>query len=101
VVGDDRFSIARELSRVLRPGGHALVEVFGRQDIRYGEGEEVEEATFLRGNGIITHYFRQGEVASMFSELQVISEISQVRRVSLGAVAGKRETLSILMRRPV
>jgi len=101
VVGDDRFGIGRELSRVLRPGGHALVEVFGRQDIRYGEGEEIEEATFLRGNGIITHYFRQGEVASMFPELQVISEISQVRRVSLGAVAGKRETLSILMRRPV
>jgi len=100
MVANDRLRVARELSRVLKPGGHVFVEVFGRQDIRYGEGEEVEEATYLKGNGIITHYFREREVAGMFPELHVILEASQVRRISLGAAAGKRETLRTLMRRP-
>ena len=100
MVADDRNRVARELVRVLKPGGLVLVEVFGKQDIRYGEGEPIEEDTFLRGNGIVTHYFRDDEVAWMFPEMKIIHESSQVRRVSLGAVAGKRETLSTLMRRP-
>jgi SAM-dependent methyltransferase len=100
MVANDRSRAARELSRVLRPGGHVLVEVFGRQDMRFGEGEEVEAATFLRGNGILTHYFGEREIGVMFPGLRILSEISQVRRVSLGTVAGKRETIRTLMESP-
>lgn len=96
----DRQKVALELSRVLKPGGHLLVEVFGKQDVRFGEGEEVEEATYLRGNGIMTHYFGDKEVATLFPGLRVMFETSQVRRVSFGTLAGKRETLRVLMRRP-
>lgn len=96
----DRQKVALELSRVLKPGGHLLVEVFGKQDVRFGEGEEVEEATYLRGNGIMTHYFGDKEVATLFPGLRVMLETSQVRRVSFGTLAGKRETLRVLMRRP-
>lgn len=96
----DRPGVASELSRVLRPGGHMLVEVFGIHDIRFGEGKEVEDASFLRGNGILTHYFREGEISRIFPGLRVISEVSQTRRISLGAVSGRRETITALLRNP-
>ncbi|MDD1731704.1 MAG: hypothetical protein LUO83_06110 [Methanothrix sp.] len=41
------------------------------EDMRMGQGEEAEEGTFRRGSGIITHYFREGEIAAMFSGLKI------------------------------
>ena len=99
VIENDRLKVAEELSRVLKKEGHVLVEVFGRNDLRYGEGEQIEKATFLRGNGIQTHYFQEGEVARMFSKLSPMSEVTQVRRITLGTIAGKREILRILLRK--
>lgn len=98
LVSEDRQTVARELVRVLRRGGHILVEAFGIEDIRCGDGEEIETATFLRGTGILTHYFREHEVASLFPGLLVISETSDARRVTMGSVAGKRETIRTLLR---
>jgi len=100
VIRDERARVARELARVLKSGGLVLVEVFGTGDIRYGEGEEVEESSFLRGNGIMTHYFREHEVGELFPRLELLSEVSQVRRISLGTVAGKRETIRTLLKSP-
>lgn len=96
----ERSAVAEELSRVLRPGGHLILEVFGRQDVRFGEGKEFEEATFLRGNGILTHYFSEGEIPDLFPGLDTISEVSDVRRAAFGAVAGKREIRRVLLRKP-
>jgi len=100
MISVDRSTVARELVRVLRRGGHILVEAFSTQDIRFGEGEEIEDATYLRGTGILTHYFKDREVASLFPGLLVISETSDVRRVTMGSVAGKRETIRTLLRNP-
>ena len=68
---DQRLALAKEAARVLRPGGRLFFRDFSREDMRMGQGEEVEEATFRRGSGIITHYFNQGEVAAMFSGLKI------------------------------
>lgn len=95
----DRVVVASELSKALVPGGVLYVEVFGRGDMRYGAGEEVEPATFLRGDGIMTHYFEEGEVGSLFRDLEVASEVDAVRRVVFGAAAGKREVRKVLLRK--
>ncbi|MDD1736630.1 MAG: class I SAM-dependent methyltransferase [Methanothrix sp.] len=68
---DQRLALAKEAARVLRPGGRLFFRDFSREDMRMGRGEEVEEATFRRGSGIITHYFSEGEVAAMFSGLKM------------------------------
>ncbi len=67
----ERQSLGKEAARVLRPGGRIFFRDFSREDMRMGQGEEVEEATFRRGSGIITHYFEEGEVAAMFSGLEM------------------------------
>ncbi len=61
---DERKVAARELYRVLKPGGLAFVEVIGDVDMRYNCGEKVETGTFVRG-GIAIHHFSQGELSTL------------------------------------
>lgn len=95
----ERKEAAEELTRVVRVGGHVLVEGFGKGDIRFGEGDEVERTTFLRGNGIVTHYFSEGEIPRLFSGLDLVSELTSHRRVSMGTKSGHREVIRVLMKR--
>jgi SAM-dependent methyltransferase len=64
-----RRALADEVSRVLKSGGRLFFRDFGCLDMRMGEGQEVEEATFLRGAGIITHYFTESETSELFCRL--------------------------------
>jgi SAM-dependent methyltransferase len=76
----DRQKAAREIARVLSDDGRLYVNVFGDGDMRCGKGREVEERTFERGNGIICHYFQEGEAASLFPDMHL--EHEWVRTVS-------------------
>jgi len=66
---DGRDRIAREMIRVTRRGGHLWFCDFSVRDLRFGSGRETEPATFLRGNGIPTHYFTKMEVSGLFPGL--------------------------------
>jgi SAM-dependent methyltransferase len=68
-----RELIAREVGRVLRPGGRLFFREFGAEDMRAGRGEEVEPGTFRRGSGVITHYFTEEEAAGLFCHLTALS----------------------------
>jgi SAM-dependent methyltransferase len=96
---DERVRAAEQITSVIKKGGHMLLEGFGPGDIRFGEGHEIEDSTFLRGNGILTHYFKEGEVRGLFLGMEVLGEFLSSKRVSYGAISGKRETLRALMRR--
>lgn len=65
----DRTAIAREIIRLLSPGGQLWFADFSTNDFRYGSGSPVEPGTFLRGNGVQTHYFTETEVEGIFSGL--------------------------------
>jgi ubiquinone/menaquinone biosynthesis C-methylase UbiE len=67
---EGRRVVAREAVRVLQPGGHLVVQVFSVDDMRNGSGRQVEDGTFLRGGGIITHYFTVQEVEALFPALK-------------------------------
>ncbi len=95
----DRRAAALCLSRVLKPRGHVFVEAFSLGDLRFGDGEEVERASFLRGNGIMTHYFKDGEISGLFRPLEALSEAKFSRRVAYGAVSGRREIIRTLLRK--
>jgi SAM-dependent methyltransferase len=64
-----RSALASEAARVLAPGGRLFFRDFSKQDMRAGQGEEVEPGSFLRGGGILTHYFRESEVGELFCDL--------------------------------
>lgn len=64
----EREMIARDIFRCIRPGGQLWFCDFSTHDFRFGAGRETEPGTFLRGNGIQTHYFTEGEVTDLFPE---------------------------------
>jgi ubiquinone/menaquinone biosynthesis C-methylase UbiE len=64
---DGREKIVHEIHRVTRPGGQVFFADFSTADFRYGTGTEVEHGSFVRGNGILTHYFTEQEIAILFS----------------------------------
>ncbi|WP_298667451.1 class I SAM-dependent methyltransferase [uncultured Methanofollis sp.] len=64
-----RNAIAGEIVRVLKEEGRLYFRDFSDRDMRYGKGTEVEVGTFLRGEGILTHYFSESEVRTLFSAL--------------------------------
>jgi SAM-dependent methyltransferase len=68
-----RFRLAREIPRLLVPGGRIFFRDFSVSDFRYGRGVETEAGTYMRKNGISTHYFTEDEVRLLFSGLPVRS----------------------------
>ena len=96
---EDRVHASDELVRVLKQEGHLMVEVFGKGDLRFGEGTEIEHSTFARGSGIMTHYFEEGEISGLLKGLEILLEIDSVRRVSYGARAGKRHIIRVFARK--
>ena len=60
---------ACEVYRLLAPGGVMYFRDFSTGDFRFGRGEEIEEGTFFKKNGIATHYFTDTEVQTLFTGL--------------------------------
>jgi len=79
---EERREAAQEMARVIAPWGTLALKVFSARDMRFGQGEEVETGTFLRGTGIMTHFFEQEEIRELFAGLEVLSlaETSAIKR---------------------
>ena len=67
-----RECMLNEIFRVLKPGGEIYLTVFARGDFRESKGDLVEENTYLRGDGVIMHYFTQDEISSIFHPYRII-----------------------------
>ena len=95
----ERERAAREMIRVLAEDGRIFLGVFGERDMRCGKGREVEERTYQRGNGIVCHYFLEGEAESLFGGLRVDrSWVREVRKRFHGREELRQERRSILCR---
>jgi SAM-dependent methyltransferase len=73
LTGEGRRQLAGEVLRLLSPGGTLWFCDFSTGDFRSGRGEEIESGTFMRKNGISTHYFTNDEVLALFTGLAVQS----------------------------
>ncbi|MDD3573929.1 MAG: class I SAM-dependent methyltransferase [Methanospirillum sp.] len=69
----DRIQVVNEITRILKPGGELLVTIFGTEDFRSETGVKIEDGTYLRGNGIITHYFSEMKIQILFPNLILLS----------------------------
>lgn len=67
----ERVEAIMEMKRALADRGVLFLEVFGKEDMRYG-GEEVEQDTFRRQSGIIYHYFTEREVICLLEGFEVL-----------------------------
>jgi SAM-dependent methyltransferase len=65
-----RIRCALESARVLKRGGTLYFSGFSAEDFRAGTGSETEPGTFVRKNGIATHYFTEDEVQELFCAFQ-------------------------------
>ena len=68
---EERLDAMKEMRRILRPGGKLFVQVFGKEDMRYG-GMQVEPDTFRRQSGIIYHYFSEEELHDLLSDFKIL-----------------------------
>jgi len=89
----ERAALAGEAIRVLRPGGRLFFRDFAEGDLRSGQGETVECGTFLRKNGIVTHFFREDEVAELFTGLK--TESISVHRWYLRVKGGSQQRAEV------
>lgn len=64
LLSGERLQAINEFSRILKNDGVLFLEVFGRDDMRYG-GKEVEPDTFSRDSGIVYHYFNKAELEEL------------------------------------
>ncbi|MDD1762365.1 MAG: class I SAM-dependent methyltransferase [Methanothrix sp.] len=69
LLAEQRAALSREVVRVLMPGGRLFFRDFAFDDMRAGNGKMVEPGTYLRKNGIITHFFDEDETKGLFSGL--------------------------------
>ena len=70
---DGRCQLAGEVMRILTPGGTLSFRDFSTEDFRCGRGRETEMGTFIRKNGITTHYFTGDELVTLFAGFTVQS----------------------------
>ncbi len=74
-----RISLITETTRILKTGGDLFITVFGVNDVRYGKGTIIEENTFCRGNGIITHFFKiieASDLCNTCSSLEIVKTLN-------------------------
>ena len=95
----DRERAAKEIDRVLRPGGAIFGRFFSVDDIRRGKGKQIEPNTYLRGNGITVHYFIGEEIIGLFKgyTLEKISESKKLTKFTQGG--GHRSFMTVELRK--
>ncbi len=96
----EREESAREMLRVLRPGGEIMFKAFSQADMRFGKGNEVEPGSFIRGAGVLTHYFSPGEVRTLFRGATETSfEEIRIEKMIMGRDV-LRSRLSFVFKKP-
>ncbi len=80
---DEIKNAVKEIYRVLKPNGKALILVRSTGDYRFGKGKEIEKNTFLieekdqskssfNENGMVMHFFNQDEIEEYFRDFSKI-----------------------------
>ena len=96
----DRIRAARELHRVLVPNGTLFFREFSVHDFRCGKGKPTEQNSFLRGDGVTTHYFTPPEVISLFPEKHWMGTIRANRwEMRVRSTRYPREVLSGILQK--
>lgn len=94
-----RSRMAAEVARVLVPNGTLFFREFSVQDMRAGSGATIEERSWCRGDGVITHYFTESEVADLFVMLEPVDIKTEQWQMKIGGRGIARAEIAAEMRR--
>ncbi|OIO27003.1 hypothetical protein AUJ14_00730 [Candidatus Micrarchaeota archaeon CG1_02_55_22] len=100
LLSDERVAAAGECVRVLKPGGKLYFKEFGLKDFRCGKGTLVEEGSFRRRTGIVTHYFSLDEAGALFTRLGLESHLFEDWSVCFRGVSYPRQELNAVFCKP-
>ena len=92
-----RSAGAAELLRVTRPGGVIYFSGFSPADFRCGSGTETEPNSYLKGDGIMTHYFTEDELRACFSSAAEIAVTEKTWSLRVRGIAYPRSELSAVI----
>ncbi|MHC1593412.1 MAG: class I SAM-dependent methyltransferase [Methermicoccaceae archaeon] len=93
-----RARVMEEIKRVLRSGGLLCMSVHGADDVRSGAGRCIEEGTYLKGNGILTHYFTLEELGELLSGFEPVWVDERRHKKQLGRGTYTRHDLMAVAR---
>ena len=71
------------------------VQAFSVEDMRCGDGKMVEPMTFVRGRGILYHYFTESELVRLFACLEPVAMDRKTLNKRYYGKATKRDRLQI------
>lgn len=89
-----------EIFRVLTPGGAVALTVFASGDMRDGQGQEVEHAMYLRGDGIITRYYTLDEIRDLAKKFIVLTINREEWFLTIKGKKYLRAVLIALLKKP-
>jgi SAM-dependent methyltransferase len=89
---EERIEAVKKVIATLKHGGDISFIDFSVSDMRYGDGQNVEKGTFLKGDGFIQHFFTLEEVEKLFSDMETVrlEEISWEQNVGSGTKTRSR-----------
>lgn len=89
-----------EVFRVLKPMGSLALTVFASGDLRDGQGTEIEPATFLRGDGIITRYFTPRDIKELGNKFLIKNIEREEWTLLIRGIRHKRAVLTTVLEKP-
>jgi ubiquinone/menaquinone biosynthesis C-methylase UbiE len=99
LLAEERSKAVDEIRRVLRPHGLVIGRFFSIDDMRFGKGKEIEPNTYLKGNGVLNHYFSEHEIISLFSGFKVMSIGSTKKPTKFSSDSGYRALITAELRK--
>jgi ubiquinone/menaquinone biosynthesis C-methylase UbiE len=95
----DRRNAVDEIGRVLRQSGVVVGRFFSVNDMRFGKGKDVEHGTYLKGNGVINHYFSEAEILDLFAGYDVLSIEASRRETKFSGGSDHRSWITAELRK--
>ncbi len=96
---DGRAAAAAEKHRVLRPGGHLIVERLAPEDLRAMQGEPVEDGTCVLKDGRTTHFCDAEAIMREHPGFTMVSEEVESRTPRYAGARVTRASVRVVLRR--